>query len=81
MTEDQGCVNRARCPIFPKLKTSLAFWRHSFCDKPKHVECARFRLSSQGIAPPLTLLPSGTHLASLAEDTTDTVATAHVQLP
>ena len=62
-----NCPNIAKCPIFEKTKTgAIKSVFLSYCEK-KYDKCARYQLKLEGKEVPVTLLPNGDHLATLAE--------------
>lgn len=52
----------SRCPVFPLVsgKTSLQVMQIMYCES-RYERCARYRSAQDGVAPPRTLLPDGTH--------------------
>jgi len=57
------------CPIFAKFSSEgLAnIWISGYCKKDGGRNCERKKLRDAGKEVPITLLPNGTHLASLAK--------------
>ena len=67
------CEYLDKCPIFRKFKSEgLAnIWISNYCQGDKMEKCERRVLTKKGVAHPITLLPNGRHLASLAFDSDD----------
>jgi hypothetical protein len=65
MAADCECL--AACPIFARFRAEgiRNFWIQLYCKGNKQESCARKKLKAAGQEVPLTLLPSGEHLASL----------------
>ncbi len=63
------CEYLATCPIFAKFKNEglRSMWIALYCQGTKQQECERKRLKKGGREVPMTLLPNGTHLKSLAD--------------
>jgi hypothetical protein len=54
-----SCKFRAQCGLEQKLSVTLDVWRKAYCDSDRHEACARFRLASESLPIPVTLLPNG----------------------
>jgi len=63
------CEYLPSCPIFARFKADSTknFWIEVYCRGSKQRECARRKLREAGKEVPLTLLPNGTHLPTLAD--------------
>lgn len=69
MAEEQApCEYLEKCPIFKKFRSEgLAnIWISTYCRGEKMDVCERRVLTKKGVPHPVTLLPNGKHLASLA---------------
>lgn len=67
------CEYLEKCPIFKKFKSEgLAnVWIQNYCQGDKMEQCERRIQTKAGIPHPITLLPNGKHLASLAYESDD----------
>ncbi len=66
-----ACTHARDCPLFPKLKSSLAGWRTHYCDTDSAwKDCARYTYSLKGKPAPLALLPNGKMALALEPGTT-----------
>ena len=54
-----SCPHRKNCGLEQKLSVTLDVWRKAYCDSERHENCARFKLVTEGMAIPITLLPNG----------------------
>ena len=64
-----SCPHASMCPLFPKLKVTLDIWRKSYCDsEERYPTCVRYKLTLQGKAMPITLLPNGKDLAAYLKE-------------
>ncbi|MCD6455453.1 MAG: hypothetical protein J7K81_01490 [Methanophagales archaeon] len=63
------CPYLDACPIFAKFSSEgLAnIWISGYCKKNEGGDCERKKLKDGGKEVPITLLPNGTHLKSLAK--------------
>ena len=73
MTDDDACDYFENCIIFKKFKSEGGknIWIRSYCKGPKMEQCARRILTKEGKPHPITLLPNGKHLATLAFEEED----------
>jgi len=64
-----NCKYVNTCPIFARFKSEGAknFWISLYCTGSKQERCERFKLREWGKDVPITLLPNGKHLESLAD--------------
>ncbi len=62
------CPNLVKCPIFNKFRSEgmANMWIRSYC-KDNFDNCKRKKLKDQNKEMPITLLPNGSHLQSLAD--------------
>jgi len=64
------CEYLDQCPIFGRFKTEgmKNFWINTYCKGRKQDSCARKVRKARGELVPITMLPNGDVLESLAEE-------------
>ncbi len=55
-----ACPNVSRCPLFPRLTTTVDLWKKLFClPDDRFPTCARNVVAKTGTMPLPTLMPNG----------------------
>lgn len=64
------CEFVVACPIFARFKSENMknFWIRIYCRGTKTEQCERKKRRLAGLPVPITMLPNGTHLETLADD-------------